>query len=35
MFKWIIVGGGIQGTTLATFLLKTGKVTINELAIID
>ncbi|MFE4814091.1 FAD/NAD(P)-binding protein [Peribacillus simplex] len=35
MFKWIIVGGGIQGTTLATFLLKTGKVNINELAIID
>lgn len=35
MNKWIIVGGGIQGITLATFLLKTAKTTIDKLAIID
>lgn len=35
MYKWIIVGGGIQGMTMATFLLKRHKATINELAIID
>lgn len=35
MYKWIIVGGGIQGTTMATFLLKQKKVTSDELAIID
>jgi hypothetical protein len=35
MYKWIIVGGGIQGMTMATFLLKRHKVDINQLAIID
>jgi hypothetical protein len=35
MYKWIIVGGGIQDMTMATFLLKRHKATINELAIID
>jgi hypothetical protein len=35
MNKWIIVGGGIQGMTMATFLLKREKTTIDQLAIID
>lgn len=25
MLEWIIVGGGIQGMTMAAFLLKSGK----------
>ncbi len=32
MFDWMIIGGGIQGVTLATFLLKTGKTTVDQLA---
>ncbi|WP_237150291.1 FAD/NAD(P)-binding protein [Planococcus maritimus] len=35
MHKWIIIGGGIQGTTLATFLRKQKGVTPEEMAIID
>lgn len=35
MYDWLIVGGGIQGCTLATFLIKSGKTTIDKLAIID
>jgi cation diffusion facilitator CzcD-associated flavoprotein CzcO len=35
MYKWIIAGGGIQGVTVASFLLKGGKATIDELAIVD
>ena len=35
MFEWIIIGGGIQGTTVASFLLKKGKVTNNQIRIID
>ena len=35
MYKWIIIGGGIQGTTMANFLLKQNKVSNDELAIID
>ena len=35
MYKWIIVGGGIQGTTMANFLLNQKNVTSDELAIID
>ena len=35
MFDWMIIGGGIQGVTLATFLLKTGKTTVDQLAIVD
>lgn len=35
MYKWIIVGGGIQGTTMANFLLKQKRVTSDELAIVD
>ncbi|RRN71214.1 hypothetical protein EI200_12250 [Peribacillus simplex] len=35
MLKWIIIGGGIQGTTMATFLLKSGKTTVDQLAIVD
>lgn len=31
----MIIGGGIQGCTLATFLIKKKKVTIDELIIID
>lgn len=35
MYKWIIVGGGIQGCTIATQLLQAGKVSAQELLIID
>lgn len=35
MFDWIIIGGGIQGCTLAASLIKTGKVSTDKLMIID
>lgn len=35
MFDWIIVGGGIQGCTVANYLIKAGKTTVDKLAIID
>lgn len=35
MYKWIVVGGGIQGITMAAFLRKQRKVPIDEIAIID
>lgn len=35
MYEWVIIGGGIQGVTLAVFMLKTGKTTVDKLAIID
>lgn len=35
MHKWIIIGGGIQGMTLANFLRKQKAVTAEEIAIID
>ncbi|MCM3789320.1 hypothetical protein M3221_13015 [Domibacillus indicus] len=35
MFKWIIIGGGIQSVTMASFLLKEKKASIRELAIVD
>ncbi|WP_042221126.1 FAD/NAD(P)-binding protein [Oceanobacillus manasiensis] len=35
MYKWIIVGGGIQGCTIAVQLLQAGKVSTQELLIID
>lgn len=35
MLEWIIIGGGVQGVTLALHLLKSKKVTIDKLAIID
>lgn len=35
MYKWIIVGGGIKGMTMATFLLERHQATIHQLAIID
>ncbi|MGE8078266.1 FAD-dependent oxidoreductase [Peribacillus loiseleuriae] len=35
MLEWVIIGGGIQGVTLATFLIKNKKVKLNQLAIID
>ncbi|HSJ39095.1 MAG TPA: FAD/NAD(P)-binding protein [Planococcus sp. (in: firmicutes)] len=35
MFKWIIVGGGIQGITMASYLIKQKKVAVEDLIIID
>ncbi len=35
MFDWIIIGGGIQGCTLAVSLIKAGKVSTDKLLIID
>lgn len=35
MHTWIIIGGGIQGMTLATFLRKQKGITPEEMAIID
>lgn len=35
MHQWVIIGGGIQGLTVATFLLKKNKTTINQLRIVD
>ena len=35
MLEWIIIGGGIQGITMAAFLLKSGKTTVDQLAIVD
>ncbi|WP_208588678.1 FAD/NAD(P)-binding protein [Gracilibacillus suaedae] len=35
MYKWIIIGGGIHGCTIAIHLLKSGKVEPNELLIVD
>ncbi len=32
MLEWIIIGGGIQGMTMAAFLLKSGKTTVDQLA---
>ncbi|MFK2824502.1 FAD/NAD(P)-binding protein [Bacillus sp. B190/17] len=35
MIDWIIIGGGIQGCTVASFLIKSGKTTIERLRMID
>lgn len=35
MYKWIIVGGGIQGITMASYLLRKQKAKAEELLIID
>lgn len=35
MYKCIIIGGGIQGTTMASYLMRQKKVTMDELLIID
>ncbi|MFB5661236.1 FAD/NAD(P)-binding protein [Alteribacillus sp. HJP-4] len=35
MKKWVIVGGGVHGCTLAIYLRKNDLVSIDELAIID
>ncbi len=35
MKEWVIVGGGIQGVTLAAFLLRKKKVSLEGLSIID
>ncbi|MDT8859303.1 FAD/NAD(P)-binding protein [Alkalihalobacillus sp. MEB130] len=35
MFEWTIIGGGIQGSTLATYLIKRNGTSISNLAIID
>lgn len=35
MTEWMIIGGGIQGCTLATYLIKSGRVKSDQLRIID
>jgi thioredoxin reductase len=35
VYEWIVVGGGIQGCTIAAYLLKENKVTTGQLRIID
>ena len=35
VFDWIVVGGGIQGCTIAAFLVKNNKVSTDKLRIID
>ncbi|WP_179134068.1 FAD/NAD(P)-binding protein [Halobacillus massiliensis] len=35
MYQWVIIGGGIQGCTIAAHLLLSGKVNKNDLLIID
>ncbi|MBU8905344.1 NAD(P)-binding domain-containing protein [Desertibacillus haloalkaliphilus] len=35
MYDWIIIGGGIHGCTVATFLIKSGKADVDKLLIID
>ncbi|WP_221566914.1 FAD/NAD(P)-binding protein [Alkalihalobacillus sp. TS-13] len=35
MKEWLIIGGGIHGCTIATFLLKNRNVDVNQLQIID
>ncbi|MFP3440716.1 FAD/NAD(P)-binding protein, partial [Pantoea sp. SIMBA_133] len=34
-YEWIIIGGGIHGCTIATSLIKSGKVKKEEILIID
>ncbi|MFJ5760542.1 hypothetical protein ACIQAA_15730 [Neobacillus sp. NPDC093182] len=35
MFDWLVIGGGIHGCTISTYLIKYGKVRIEKLCIID
>ena len=35
MYEWVIIGGGIEGMTLAAYLMKTGKTKVDELAVVD
>ncbi|MEW9109958.1 MAG: hypothetical protein AB2374_11465 [Cytobacillus gottheilii] len=35
IYEWIVVGGGIQGCTIAAFLMKNNKVSASQLLIID
>jgi glycine/D-amino acid oxidase-like deaminating enzyme len=35
LFEWIVIGGGIHGCTVVSFLIKEGKVTNEQLRIID
>lgn len=35
VYDWIVVGGGIQGSTIAAFLVKNNKVSTDKLRIID
>ncbi|WP_083512108.1 FAD-dependent oxidoreductase [Amphibacillus sediminis] len=35
MYKWVIIGGGIHGCTIAVYLVKSGKVKPDELLIVD
>jgi len=34
-FEWLIIGGGIQGSTLASFLLQSNRTTISNIGIVD
>ncbi|MGM0904510.1 MAG: FAD/NAD(P)-binding protein [Bacillota bacterium] len=35
MYDWVVIGGGIHGCTVASFLIKKGKVEIEKLCMID
>jgi lysine/ornithine N-monooxygenase len=35
LYDWIVIGGGIHGCTVASFLIKKGKVSVDKLCIID
>ncbi|EDL62864.1 FAD/NAD(P)-binding protein [Bacillus sp. SG-1] len=35
MYDWIIIGGGIHGCTVAAYLLKSGRTSIDNIRIID
>lgn len=35
MYEWIIIGGGVQGVTMATFLLQSKKTAPFKIRIID
>ncbi|MDQ0257309.1 thioredoxin reductase [Evansella vedderi] len=35
MFDWVIIGGGVHGCTVASYLIKSGKTTADKLRVID
>ncbi|MGD6795421.1 hypothetical protein [Metabacillus indicus] len=35
MYEWIIIGGGVQGMTMASFLLQSKKTEAEKLRVID
>jgi thioredoxin reductase len=35
LYDWLVIGGGIHGCTVALYLLKKGKVTVEKLCMID